>query len=159
MLEESFAELKREFSRFDFRLEYTVATRDGRIVENTNLAPEIEAWIRKACHFYLESSEEVRSAIRNLFDDDHKLWHLFMFTKRLQDKISGSADMDLLILGLTALSIEDCRYDPRDTGLVTRSLLRKAARAGLKVDRALKDIAYASTGTMRTMFNGLSGIK
>src|SRR4051794_35855034 len=120
----SFETIKRQSADLDFALEYRVALIDGKVLENQNISDAVFGWLEQVCPLYLDSDESVRRQIRAMFDNDDKLWHLFMFIDKLQPSIKSQSDTAVLEKALIALSIEDARFDRRDFSLKLNALLR-----------------------------------
>jgi hypothetical protein len=143
--------IKHEYEKLDFDLEYRVALQDGQIKENREISPDTAQWLEKVSRFYLLSSSDIRQEIRALFDDDDKLWHLFVFVENQADMVTAQDDRDSLELALAALSIEDGRYDTRDSAMLFHKLCRKAIAAGIDMQAVAEEVAALSTPSMRDM--------
>lgn len=148
----TFEEIKRQSAGLDFVLEYRVALVNGRILENQNISNDVFRWLERVCQLYLETDECVRSQIRGLFDNDDKLWYLFMFIGKLERTIKSRGDAAILEKALIALSIEDARFDQRDFCLRMSTLLRTGRNAGIETEDIFSRIGALSSVTTREYF-------
>ena len=119
----------------------------GEILENQSIRDDALAWLKDM--LYLDSDEEQRGQIRAIRSDDDKLWHLYMLIGQLRQNIKEEGDAPVLEMALAALSIEDMRFDRRDSVMVLKGLCRTAANAGIRVKDILPKFAKISSPAVR----------
>lgn len=108
---------------------------------------QIEPSIREAVRLYFEGSEPQRAVVRNFFGTtDRCLLHLNVQIGRLAATFERVPTEEGLELALAAVSLENNRWDYRDTYLLLGDLYLKAVRSGFDPLPALRRVAALSGG-------------
>ena len=82
---------------------------------------------------YLNAIREQRDITRKLFGLMDTLFYLQEYALRKAEKVNSPQDIDSLLLGLAAVSIEDARADFRDTLNCIEKLWVASQRAGIGI--------------------------
>jgi hypothetical protein len=107
----------------------------------------LDDFVRGVCLRYLEAPDAERQEIRSTFRDPDARSFLPWFAARLSERFKDSGSVDLLLVGLAALSIHDERdvEDYRDAGATLRMLYRRAENAGIDAKPFLRRVAALSS--------------
>lgn len=80
---------------------------------------DVQNLIRKTCDIYLDAADDVRVAIRGLFDDDQKLLSLYTFLYGVKERLQAGDSLSFRI-GLAAISIDNYRLGSDTLGSSTK---------------------------------------
>jgi len=111
------------------------------------LTPGDQFWTA-VCRRYVESTPEQCAEIRNAFyryqKSQDKIVSPLLFAQRCSSRIKVQDDVEWLLLGVAAISIDGCRVDFRDSITVLGGLERNAKVAGIDAKPIFKRIASIS---------------
>jgi hypothetical protein len=99
------------------------------------------------CPYYWTATAEQRATIRALFRERQYLAEIapFDYVRKVVSELQETQDENKLRLGLTALSIEDCKLDFRDTSVALGQLYKAAEDAGINPRPYFAEVAEYSS--------------
>jgi hypothetical protein len=104
--------------------------------------------LREICLTYLRAGAEQRESIRRMFDGKEAArWFLAGYPSYAAEEIHSKADVEWVLVGLAAVSIEDNRRDFRDTYVALGDLYVIAFKAGIAPGDYFKQVALLSSRT------------
>lgn len=102
--------------------------------------------LRAVCLTYLRATPEQREAIRRMFDGrETALWYLLGYTSYAAERIHSNDDVEWVLVGLAAASIQDNRVDFRDTYVSLGELYIRSVKSGVAPGEYFKRVGLLSS--------------
>jgi hypothetical protein len=114
---------------------------------------DVDVKIERICRTYLAATEHQRAEYRRRITNASSLLH---FAHRMAIRAMRTGDVELLRLGFAAVSLEDYRYDFRDSGAHVLMLACAASRINADLTELFNESAVMSSPRTAESFRRLS---